>query len=80
VHPRLPGHDRSQYGLHRGRLSDVYNKLFIGNNLPSMTLPGEQYRPEWTEEELGLLRASIEMAVDLICSRVVASGWRSGPA
>jgi hypothetical protein len=39
-----------------------------------MTPPGEQYRPEWTEEELGLLRASIEMAVDLIRTRVAAPG------
>ena len=63
-----------------GVLDDVYSKLFFGNNLPSMTPAGELYHPEWTEEELGLLRASIEMAVDLIRSRVVASGWRSGPA
>jgi hypothetical protein len=63
-----------------GVLDDVYNKLLFGNNLPSITPPGEQYHPEWTEEELGLLRASIEMAVDLIRSRVVAPGWRSGPA
>jgi hypothetical protein len=64
----------------RGEVLDgVYDKLFFGNNLPAMTPPGEQYRPEWTEEELGLLRASIEMAVDLVRSRV-GSGRRSEPA
>jgi hypothetical protein len=61
-------------------LDDFYNKLFFGNNLPSITPPGGQYHPEWTEEELGLLRARIEVAADLIRSRLVASGWRSGPA
>jgi hypothetical protein len=60
-------------------LDDVYNKLFFGNNLPSMTPAGEQYHPEWTEEELRLLRATIQIAVDLIHSRVVESSWRSGP-
>jgi hypothetical protein len=63
-----------------GALDDVYDKLFFGNNLPSMTPPGEQYHPEWTEEELRLLRARIEMAVDLIRYRVVAPGWRPGNA
>jgi len=61
-------------------LDDVYNKLFFGNNLPSMTTPGDQYIPEWTEEELGSLRARTEMAVHLIRDRVVAPGGRPGPA
>ena len=61
-------------------LDDVYNKLFFGNNLTSTTPPGEQHHPEWTEEELRLLRANIQMAVYLIRSRLVASSWRSGPA
>jgi hypothetical protein len=60
-------------------LDGVYDKLFFGNNLPSMTPPGEQYHPQWTEEELRLLRATIQIAVDLIRSCVVASNWRSGP-
>ena len=57
-----------------GMLDDVYNKLFFGSNLPSMTAPGEQYQPEWTEEELALLRVMIETAVVLVRSHVVASG------
>lgn len=56
-----------------GVLDDVYNKLFFGNNLPSMTPRGEHFEPEWSEEELGVLRARIETAVDLIRSHV-ASG------
>jgi hypothetical protein len=55
-------------------LDDVYDKLFFGSNLPSMTPPGDRYNPQWTGEELGLLRARIETAVDLIRDRVVAPG------
>ena len=58
----------------RGEVLDcVYDRLFFGNNLPSMTPPGELYHPQWTEEELRLLRATIQIAVDLIRSRVVTS-------
>jgi hypothetical protein len=59
----------------RGELLDkVYDKLFFGSNLPSMTPPGEHYQPEWSEEELGLLRSMTEAAVDLIRCHVLASG------
>jgi hypothetical protein len=54
-------------------LDDVYDKLFFGNNLPSMTPPGEYYQPEWTEEELSLLRTWIEQAVNLIRANVAAA-------
>lgn len=54
-------------------VDDVYNKLFFGNNLPSMTPPGERYEPDWTQEELALLRTTIETGVDVIRSHVVAS-------
>jgi len=57
-----------------GALDDVYDKLFLGSNLPSMTPPGEPYQPDWTEEELSLLRGRIETAVDLIRSHVAAPG------
>jgi hypothetical protein len=60
-------------------LDAVYSKLLIGCNLPGMPSPGEQFNPELTEEELGLLRARIEIAVDLIRSRVVAPDWQPGP-
>lgn len=57
-----------------GALDEVYDKLFFGSNLPSMTPPGEQYQPEWAEEELSLLRARIETAAGLIRSHVAAPG------
>jgi hypothetical protein len=55
-------------------LDDVYDKLFFGSKLPSMTPPGEHCQPEWTDKELGLLRTWIEQAVNLIHSNVAAPG------
>ena len=37
------------------RANDVYDKLFFGNNLPSITPPGEHYVPGWSAEEVGVL-------------------------
>jgi hypothetical protein len=33
----------------------IYNKLFWGCNLPSVTPEGEQYHPAWTERELKIM-------------------------
>ncbi|UPG89482.1 hypothetical protein L2Y96_19110 [Luteibacter aegosomaticola] len=52
----------------------VYDKIFWGNNLPTMTPPGEHYVPAWSQEEadvlvgvckagLSLLRRAIESPV-----------------
>ena len=82
--PRLHDHDGAVRWLEADAEPDCRLLLAIwnlagdvarsGNNLPSMTPTGEQYNPEWTDEELGSLRARIEMAVDLIRHRVVAPG------
>jgi hypothetical protein len=72
--PRLGSHRPSKSPDQAPHAGITPSKLSFGSNPPSMTPPGEQYRPEWTEEDLGSLRASIEMAVDLIRSRVFASG------
>jgi hypothetical protein len=34
------------------RANALYEKLFLGNNLPSMTPAGEHYTPTWTTPEL----------------------------
>jgi hypothetical protein len=38
------------------RTQSVYEKLFYGNNLPSITPTGASYEPQWTEDEIMLLR------------------------
>jgi hypothetical protein len=53
-------------GLHTGEKSlhvqlsrsagNVYDKLFWGNNVPAITPPGEQFVPQWSNEDLELMR------------------------
>jgi hypothetical protein len=38
------------------RTQIVYEKLFYGNNLPSITPTDEYYEPQWAEDEIVLLR------------------------
>lgn len=40
----------------RKRTQHVYEKLFWGTNLPSVTPPGKYYTPLWSDEELLLMR------------------------
>jgi hypothetical protein len=40
----------------RKRTQHVYDKLFWGTNLPSVTRPGKQYTPLWSDEELRVMR------------------------
>jgi hypothetical protein len=51
-------------------LDNVYNEFFFGTNPPAMTPPSETYHPDWTQEELALLHATVEKAVSLIRSHV----------
>jgi hypothetical protein len=52
---------------HRGGARDaVYDKVFWANNLPAMSPPGEQYEPDWSSDELRLLREVVGEAVALI--------------
>jgi hypothetical protein len=44
----------------------VYDKIFFGCNLPAVTPPGEHFVPEWDEEELDLLRRTVNQGVSLI--------------
>ena len=38
------------------RANDVYDKLFLGCNLPAVTPPGEQYVPTWNASEIADLK------------------------
>lgn len=44
----------------------LYDKLFHGNNLPSVNASGMKYIPEWTEEELAQMRAIIKEGVNML--------------
>lgn len=53
------------FGPLDSRFPEVYNKLFWGSNLPSMTPEGRHYDPEWLPEErralAQVLGAGLEM-------------------
>lgn len=48
----------------------IYEKLFLGNNLPSITPPGEQYTPVWEEDELQLMRNTLKKGLEVFRSHV----------
>ena len=37
----------------------IYDKLFWGNNLPSVTPAGQSYHPAWTKRELTIIRETL---------------------
>jgi hypothetical protein len=46
--------------------SEIYEKLFWGNNLPATTPTGERYEPSWTIGELEMMRQVLESGLHLI--------------
>jgi hypothetical protein len=48
----------------------IYNKLFWGNNMPSMTPEGERYLPEWSADEIQSLAQILASGLDLFVSVV----------
>lgn len=52
------------------RAKAIYDKLFFGCNLPSITPPGEQYVPTWTEPELALLRHVLQLGLAELRARL----------
>ena len=47
-------------------VSAVYDKLFWGNNLPSLRREGARFEPEWSLEELAILRTIVSDIVEII--------------
>jgi hypothetical protein len=43
----------------------VYEKLFCGTNLPSVTPVGKEYEPIWTNKEVELLREVLAQGLEL---------------
>jgi len=63
---RLHDDAESDYAkLSRGAETS-YDKLFWGNNLPSMTPPGESFTPVWSAEELEDIRRVMEAGLKLV--------------
>lgn len=51
-----------------GIINDLYNKLFYGNNIPALKGDGEEFTPEWREEELQYLTNVIDDGIRVLKS------------
>jgi hypothetical protein len=47
------------------RPSQLYDKVFWGNNLPAVTPIGERYEPSWSDGELSEIRAILRSGLTL---------------
>jgi hypothetical protein len=62
----LHDNPESEYAkLSRGAARS-YDKLFWGNNPPSMTPPGKSFTPKWSEDELESIRRVLEAGLGLV--------------
>lgn len=55
----------NQYNQHDENADKVYEKLFWGNNLPSVTPSGEQYTPVWTQNEIAVLQEVLGYGISM---------------
>ncbi len=46
---------RSLYEIISQGTEELYEKLFLANNLPAVTLPDDHYEPVWLQHEIELL-------------------------
>jgi len=58
------------FGVKNERSKSIYEKLFWGNNLPSMTPAGKKYIPKWSREEIGSLADVLKTGLRLFTSFV----------
>jgi hypothetical protein len=49
-------------------MSEVYNKIFWGNNLPATTPRGERFVPTWSAEEIDALAALLSAGLSMLTS------------
>jgi hypothetical protein len=70
----LPASAPSDLFAHVSRTASAeYDKLFHGNNLPSVTPPGHQFTPLWAADELTRLRQALELGLEAFVSRISLS-------
>jgi len=65
-------HDRrdTPYSMLSRAKQQSYDKIFWGNNLPSLTPPGESFTPMWQAEELDGIRQVMEAGLALLRSEL----------
>ena len=45
------------------RMNKTYDKLFYGNNLPSVAPQGKRYTPQWSRQEVGSLAQLLRVGI-----------------
>jgi hypothetical protein len=53
--------------------ASCYDKLFWGNNLPSVTPPGERFEPSWLPEDLEAMRGIFEAGLLILGTGLAGS-------
>ena len=48
----------------------IYDKLFWGNNLPSVTPKGKSYEPIWAKRELKIIRETLSAGLSLFREKI----------
>lgn len=67
-----------EFEENRDQNTPVYDKLFWGNNLPSVTPPGKRYTPKWTAKEVQALREILTSGLSLFLRSVSLNKSVSG--
>jgi len=59
-----------KFDADRKMTQKVYDKLFWGNNLPSVTPPGKKYEPIWSEAQVQLLKKTLTDGLELFRANI----------
>ena len=52
-----------RFSAQDSRMNQIYEKLFYGNNLPSVTPRGRRYVPRWSSQEMGSLAQLLRVGI-----------------
>ena len=58
------------FDANKRQTKKIYQKLFWGNNLPSITPKGKHYEPTWTLRELKIIRRVLRYGLRLFRSKL----------
>lgn len=69
----------TQYARLSRTAAGCYDKLFWGNNLPSVTPPGERLDPSWSREELAAVGRVFEAGLGCLVAELAGSTQGTEP-
>jgi hypothetical protein len=63
-------HDDGHFERLDARFPQIYDRLFWGNNLPSMTPPDRCFHPEWSPDDLAALAEVLWAGLEMFQTRI----------